>query len=105
MYMPNQTEYGIVQYIMRNPFSLEKMQLNEPDDRGLRLTAGHDEPADGCVIYRSGMNPKIHRNFEIFTPCDFIAAITQHIPDKSFQLLRYYGVLQQDARPARQAGC
>ena len=46
---------------------------------------------DGTVIYRSGMNPKIHRNFQIFTPCDFIAAITQHIPDKSFQLVRYYG--------------
>jgi hypothetical protein len=30
------------------------------------------------------------RNFEVFTPWDFIAAITQHIPDKSFQLVRYY---------------
>jgi hypothetical protein len=30
-------------------------------------------------------------NFEVFTPCDFIAAITQHIPDKSFQLVRYTG--------------
>ena len=28
------------------------------------------------------MNKKIGRNFEVFTPCDFIAAITQHIPDK-----------------------
>ncbi|MFT5123436.1 MAG: hypothetical protein ACI9QL_002400 [Candidatus Omnitrophota bacterium] len=46
---------------------------------------------DGTVIYRSGMNPKIHRNFQIFTPCNFVAAITQHIPDKSFQLVRYYG--------------
>ena len=46
---------------------------------------------DGSVIYRSGMNEKINRNFEVFSPCDFIAAITQHIPDKSFQLVRYYG--------------
>ena len=37
------------------------------------------------------MSEKIHRNFEVFNPCDFIAAITQHIPDKSFQLVRYYG--------------
>ncbi len=28
----------------------------------------------GPIIYRSGMNEKIHRNFEIFSPCDFIAA-------------------------------
>jgi hypothetical protein len=37
------------------------------------------------------MNKKIGRNFEVFTPCDSIAAITQHIPNKSFQLVRYYG--------------
>ncbi len=73
----------VAQYIMRNPFSLEKMQFNKPDEGGFRLTPEPDVRADGCVIYRSGMNPKIHRNFEIFTPCDFIAAITQHIPDKS----------------------
>jgi hypothetical protein len=24
------------------------------------------------IIYRSAMNPKIQRNFEIFSPCDFI---------------------------------
>jgi len=29
------------------------------------------------------IDAQIHRNFAIFTPCDFIAAITQHIPDKS----------------------
>ena len=73
---------------------LDKMQVNEPDRRGL----------DGSVIYRSAMNVKIQRNssapfgalsmskgFEVFTPSDFIAAITQHIPEKSFQLVRYYG--------------
>jgi hypothetical protein len=66
----------LAQYIIRNPFSVEKM---------------HPDPKTGTIIYRSGMNPKIRRNFEIFTPCDFIAAITQHIPDKNFQLVRYYG--------------
>jgi hypothetical protein len=67
----------LAQYIIRNPFSVEKM---------------HPDPETGTIIYRSGMNPKIKRNFEIFTPCDFIAAITQHIPDKNFQLVRYYPV-------------
>jgi hypothetical protein len=43
------------------------------------------------ILYRCGMNKKIGRNFEVFTPCDSIAAITQHIPNKSFQLVRYYG--------------
>jgi hypothetical protein len=71
----------LAQYIIRNPFSVEKMQVAE---------ANRSNP-DGSIIYHSGMNPKIQRNFEVFTPCEFIAAITQHIPDKSFQLVRYYG--------------
>ena len=63
----------LAQYIMRNPFALEKMQFNNPDEKeGFRLISEPEVQADGCVIYRSGMNPKIRRNFEIFTPCDFI---------------------------------
>ena len=42
-------------------------------------------------------------NFEVFTPCDFIAAITQHIPDKSFQLVRYYGWYSNKMRGRRPA--
>jgi hypothetical protein len=44
---------------------------------------------------------KIQRNFEVFTPCEFIAAITQHIPDKSFQLVRYYGWYSNKMRGQR----
>ena len=40
-----------------------------------------DSPAD-TVIYRSRLNTKINRNFEVFTPTDFLAAIIQHIPYK-----------------------
>ena len=36
--------------------------------------------------HRSGMNKKIGRKLEIFTIRDFVAAIAQHMPDKSFQL-------------------
>ena len=57
--------------------------------------------AFGSILYRSGMNKKIGRNFEVFTPCDFIAAITQHIPDKSFQLVRYYGWYSNKMRGRR----
>jgi len=89
----------LAQYIIRNPFCVEKMQLTQTS----RINP------DGSVIYRSELNPKIQRNFEVFTPCDFIAAITQHIPDKSFQLLRYYGWYsnkmrgQRDKRAAQEA--
>ena len=56
----------LAQYIIRNPFAVEKMQVAEPNRAN----------PDGSVIYRSGLNPKIQRNFEVFSPCDFIAAIT-----------------------------
>jgi hypothetical protein len=61
----------------------------------------HPDLATGTIIYRFGMNPKIRRNFEVFTPCDFIAAITQHIPDKNFQLVRYYGWYSNKMRGQR----
>ena len=42
---------GLAQYILRNPFSVEKMTLESPGD---------------IVIYRSRLNAKINRNFEMF---------------------------------------
>ena len=76
----------LAQYIVRNPFSIDKMRVNQAGD---------------AITYRSEMNEKIHRNFEVFSPCDFIAAITQHIPDKSFQLVRYYGWYSNKMRGQR----
>jgi hypothetical protein len=77
---------GIAQYIIRSPFSLAKMQYY-PDTKQ--------------VIYRSKMNHKTHRNFEVYSATDFIAAITQHIPDKGFQMVRYYGWYSNKARGLR----
>ena len=51
----------LAQYILRNPFSVEKMTLESPTD---------------TVIYRSRLNAKINRNFEVFSATDFLAAIT-----------------------------
>ena len=44
---------------------------------------------------------KSRQNFEIFTGTEFIAAITQHIPEKSFQLVRYYGWYSNRTRGER----
>ena len=64
----------LAQYISRNSFSVDKMPPNS---------------SGNAIIYRWGINPKIQGNFEVLSPCDFIARITQHIPDKRFQLMRY----------------
>ena len=34
---------------------------------------------------------KNKRNFQVFSPLEFIASITQHIPEPYFQLTRMYG--------------
>ncbi len=57
----------MARYILRNPFSTAKM---------------HFEPGAGSVLYRSRMNKEQGGNFAALSPSDFIAAVTQHIPDK-----------------------
>ena len=79
----------LAQYILRNPFSVEKMTMEWPAD---------------TVIYRSRLNAKINRNFEVFSATDFLAAITQHIPDKGAQMVRYYGWYSNKTRGVRQRG-
>jgi hypothetical protein len=59
------------------------------------------DPGD-TVIYHSRLNAKINRNFEVFTAADFLAAITQHIPDEGAQMVRYYGWYSNKMRGALQ---
>ena len=66
----------LAQDLISNPFLVEKMRPNSSGDP---------------IIHRSGMNPRIGRNLEVFSPCDFTVRIIQHIPDKSFQLVGYHG--------------
>jgi len=64
-------------YIIRSPFSTDKINYNENT---------------GMVTYRYKMtNGKNKKNFSICTAEEFIAAITQHIPNPSFQMVRYVG--------------
>lgn len=76
----------LARYIVRNPFSLQKMTYNEQT---------------GSVIYHSKQNHNTKRNFEVFSAEDFIGAITQHIPDKYFQNIRYYGWYSNKSRGLR----
>ena len=71
---------------MRNPFSMAKITLEHPHD---------------TVIYRSRLNPKINRNFEVFEPADFLAVLSQHIPDRGAQMIRYHGLYSNKTRGCR----
>jgi hypothetical protein len=88
--------------MVRCPFSLERI---------LRVTA------DGKVVYRTekaecrpfafearegtGKTTTVVRNFELFEPLDFIAEITQHIPNPGEHLVRYYGWYSNKSRGLR----
>ena len=41
------------------------------------------------------------KNFQLYQAEEFIAAITQHIPEKSFQMVRYYGWYSSKSRGIR----
>jgi hypothetical protein len=83
----------LIQYIVRCPFSLQRV---------VKLTA------DGKVLYRTGKGgngnfysfPKLgdpnlkagaKRNFQLFEPLQFLAEVTQHIPKLGQHQLRTYG--------------
>ena len=74
--------------LVRNTFSVEKLTYIEET---------------ATVIYRSkmahGNNSK--KNFEVYRAEEFIAAIAQHIPEKSFQMVRYYGWYSNKSRGIR----
>jgi hypothetical protein len=76
----------LAEYLLRAPFSLQKMSWNA---------------VTKTVLYRSSRNWNTKRNFELFTGPDFIAALSEHIPPKSFQTLRYYGLYSNKSRGMR----
>jgi hypothetical protein len=78
---------ALAEYILRNAFSEQKITYIEDT---------------GKVLYRSAMTHGSNKkNFEVFSAEEFIAAITQHIPDKSFQMVRYYGWYSSRSRGER----
>ena len=48
--------------------------------------------------------PGPKRNFQIFDPLDFLAEVTQHIPEQGEHLIRYYGWYSNKKRGHRDRG-
>ncbi|HEV8523477.1 MAG TPA: transposase [Terriglobales bacterium] len=90
----------LIEYFLRCPFSQARM---------IEVTA------EGKVLYKTERNrlgrfpeaasedllagPK--RNFQVFDPLDFLAEVTQHIPDAGDHLIRYYGWYSNKSRGLR----
>ena len=90
----------LVQYIARCPFSLDRILKITPSGHVV-YKAEHDscrrfpEPASGDL--RAGVN----RNFQVFDPLDFLAEVTQHIPNTGEHTIRYYGFYSNKSRGMR----
>ena len=63
-------------YLVRNPLSLKKLVY-----------------LDGrqAVLYRSRLNPALGRNFEAMDPLEWLARMSDHIPDPGQHLTLFYG--------------
>ncbi|HBE03455.1 MAG TPA: hypothetical protein DC049_13450 [Spirochaetia bacterium] len=58
---------SIVRYIAKQFYSMERVIYNE---------------AGSTVLYKGEFKKSIKQNFETFSPTDFIAALTAHIPER-----------------------
>ncbi len=81
---------NVAHYIVRNAFALEKITVVE----------GFNGRVES-VVYRSAADAKTGRTAETFHPADFIAMVTQHIPNHGAQMVRYYGWYSNKTRGKR----
>lgn len=90
----------LVQYIARCPFSLDRIVKVTPTGQVV-YRAEHQDcrkfPDPDSDDLRSG----ISRNFQIFDPMDFLAEVTQHIPETGEHTIRYYGWYSNKSRGMR----
>ena len=71
-------------------FSLGRMLKTSPQGK-IIYRAERPECRRFPQLGDGDLAPGPSRNFEVFDPLDFIAEITQHIPDPGMQIIRYYG--------------
>ena len=63
--------------------------------RGLRAAPGRRED------HRGGRGEHPSRNIQVFDPLDFLAKVTQHLPEPAEHLIRYYGWYPNKTRGQR----
>ena len=78
---------AVAEHILRSPFSQEKLRY---------------QAKTRTMICHSKMHPVLKRNFEVFSACDWLAALTAHIPNAGEHLVRYYGWYSNVSRGKRQ---
>ncbi len=80
----------LAHYMLRCPFSLERLIRVTGQGKVIYLAE-----KKACRQFPKPASPDlfggVSRNFQVFDPLDFIAELTQHIPDARTHLVRYFG--------------
>jgi hypothetical protein len=74
---------SLAQYIARPPLSLKKIPF---------------EDLGGKIAFHTDYTEYFKENFKLFTASDFIAELTQHVPPRSVQYIRRYGIYSSRGR-------
>jgi len=82
----NEGRRALWEYILRSPFSQEKLWY---------------QTKPGSVIYLSTRHPVLKRNFEVFSAYDWLAALTAHIPNAGEHRVRDSGWYRNGSRGKR----
>jgi hypothetical protein len=92
----------LVEYIARCPFSLARM-IRVKDDGTVIYRAGKAKCLPFPVLGNEALKAGTARNFEVFDPLEFLAEVTQHIPNRGEHQIRYYGWYSNKKRGMRQS--
>ncbi len=86
--------------MLRGPFSLARM-IRVTDQGQVIYLAEKNAPQRFPKPASADLFGDVPRNFQLFDPLDFIAELTQHIPDTRRHLTRYFGFYSSKARGLR----
>jgi Putative transposase len=90
----------LIQYFLRCPFSQARMMEVTEAGKVIYKTEHNAVgrfPEPGDEELAAGPS----RNFQVFDPLDFLAEVTQHIPDPGAHLVRYYRWYSSKSRGQR----
>ncbi len=91
----------LIEYISRCPFSLARM-VKLTDDGKIIYRASHPRCTRFPMLGKEmDLRPGMRRNYQVFYPLDFLASVTQHIPNKGEHQIRYYGFYSNKSRGMR----
>ena len=90
----------LIEYIARCPFSLARI-VKFTEEGNVVYRAGKSSCLPFPILGNEKLKAGARRNFEVFKPLDFLAEVTQHIPNKGEHQLRYYGYYSNKQRGVR----